>query len=326
MAVVSLICTIRNEVKTIGALIESMARQTRPPDEIVIADAASTDGTQAVIESYIARGYPLKLVDGRGNISAGRNKAIAHARGEIIVSADAGLTLSENWIEALIAPIEAGEADVTGGASRPLPRSLFEAIVGEMLYLKPEYAAMRALIGKWHWPTRNGLAFYRSDWKAVGGFPEWLDHNEDVIFAKSLLAQNKRFKFVPEAIVSFRPRESLRALYRQHYLYARGDGMAGTKTGVYAIRVAAGLGALGAPFVLLRNARQRRVWLGLLGGGAGWLGYQRYRLHRAFNGRPTNEQLAGLVLVPLVRLTYEYARLFGATAGRLERRRRRQPE
>ena len=43
---VSVISTIFNEVESIDDLMASLMRQTRIPDEIVVADAGSSDGTR----------------------------------------------------------------------------------------------------------------------------------------------------------------------------------------------------------------------------------------------------------------------------------------
>jgi glycosyltransferase involved in cell wall biosynthesis len=319
MARVSLICTIRNEAKTIGALIESIFTQTRPPDEIVIADGGSTDGTIEIVESYIARGYPIKLVDGRGNISTGRNKAARYTSGDVLITADAGLALDPRWLESLVTPVEKGVADFAGGSSTPMPQSIFEAVSGELLYPKPHQIFEKAQAGKWHFPTRNGLAFRKADWAAVGGFPEHLDHNEDTAFMRRLRKLGRHPLFVSDAMVYFRPRESLRKMYRQHYLYARGDGMGRTKLHILAVRAVVGISAaLALPFLLTLFVRKPTALAVFLVGLIAWLAQQRYKMRTLFDSWTPREQLHGVLLIPAVRLIREYARLFGATAGLIE--------
>ena len=41
----ALIVTVRNEASTVGPLIDSILAGTRVPEEIVVADGGSTDGT-----------------------------------------------------------------------------------------------------------------------------------------------------------------------------------------------------------------------------------------------------------------------------------------
>ena len=75
-------------------------------------------------------------------------------------------------------------------------------------------------------PSSRSVAFTKAAWQAVGGYPEWLDYCEDLVFDFALLEKYRPFAFAPEAIAHFRPRGSLKSFFRQYYLYARGDGKA----------------------------------------------------------------------------------------------------
>ena len=48
---ISVIVSAYNEERFLPACLASLARQTRPPDEIVVVNNASTDGTRAVAAS-----------------------------------------------------------------------------------------------------------------------------------------------------------------------------------------------------------------------------------------------------------------------------------
>ncbi len=52
---VSVIVTVYNERDSIGRLLASLAEQTRLPDEVVICDGGSNDGTVDVIHDYCGR-------------------------------------------------------------------------------------------------------------------------------------------------------------------------------------------------------------------------------------------------------------------------------
>jgi glycosyltransferase involved in cell wall biosynthesis len=104
---VSVICTVLNEAHAVGRLLESLAAQSRLPDEVVIVDGGSSDGTQAAVMGYAER-LPLKLQEARGaNISRGRNLAVKRSTGDVIASTDAGVRLEPDWLERLAAPFEA---------------------------------------------------------------------------------------------------------------------------------------------------------------------------------------------------------------------------
>ncbi|MFO7742319.1 MAG: glycosyltransferase, partial [Anaerolineae bacterium] len=48
---ISVIATVLNEGKSLPRLLDSLTAQTRQPDEVVICDGGSTDGTLAVLEA-----------------------------------------------------------------------------------------------------------------------------------------------------------------------------------------------------------------------------------------------------------------------------------
>ncbi len=70
---VSLILTVLNEGESIRGVLDSLAAQTRPPDEVVIADGGSRDDTVAILRSYAAAGrLPLRMIEAPGaNIAQG---------------------------------------------------------------------------------------------------------------------------------------------------------------------------------------------------------------------------------------------------------------
>ena len=248
---VSIVCTVLDEADNIAALIDSMLAQTRVADEIVINDCGSGDATPAIVASYVAAGHPIRLVSGGHNIPSGRNNAIAHACGPIIACTDAGLTLEPRWLERIIAPIERGEADLVGGFFRPAPHSLFELALGATNYREPAEIDPASFL-----PFGKSVAFRKDAWARVGGYPEWASHCEDILFDLSLRRAGMRSSFVPDALVLFQPRGSLRAFARQYFLYAQGDGVANLWSRRHVIRYAMYLYA-GA---LLLGAR-RRPWL-----------------------------------------------------------------
>jgi hypothetical protein len=82
------------------------------------------------------------------------------------------------------------------------------------------------------------VAFRKEAWAGAGGYPEWLDYCEDLVFDFCLLADAGQAVFAPAALVYFRPRPNLAAFGRQYYRYARGDGKADLWAGRHAIRYA----------------------------------------------------------------------------------------
>jgi glycosyltransferase involved in cell wall biosynthesis len=220
----TVIATVLNEAGSISGLLESLAHQTRRPDAVIIVDGGSTDGTVDVLCEWESAGrLPLRVIEAPGaNISRGRNIAISAAETEIIAGTDAGTQLSPDWLENLMAPFEQDPPpDVVAGFFVADSQTVFETALGATtLPVIDDVNPNRFL------PSSRSIAFRRSVWQDLGGYPEWLDFCEDLLFDLWLREDGYRIAFAPDAIAHFRPRRSLREFFWQYYRYARGDGKA----------------------------------------------------------------------------------------------------
>lgn len=88
----SIAMAVYNGAKYLPAQLDSFASQTRPPDEIIVSDDGSTDGSVEIIRAWGSR-HPelgLKLLEGRGpgNFSGNFARAFAAASGDILFPSD----------------------------------------------------------------------------------------------------------------------------------------------------------------------------------------------------------------------------------------------
>ncbi len=310
---VSLILTVLNEGASLRGVLDSLAAQTRLPDEMVVTDGGSRDDTVAILREYAAGGrLPLTVLAAPGaNISQGRNVAIRAATGDVIAATDAGVRCAPDWLAQLVAPFEAAvpPPPCVAGFFSPDPHTPFEVAMGATVL--PEARDIRP---QTYLPSSRSVAYLKSAWEAVGGYPEWLDYCEDVVYDLKLRAQYGPFVFVPQAVVHFRPRGSLRAFARQYYLYARGDGKANLFWRQHAIRYFTYLVA--AP-LLVYAALTVSPWLWLLGGLAG-LAYLRLPLRRLWPQLPAlpwRDRLRALLYLPVIRLVGDVAKMLGYPVG-----------
>lgn len=324
MTKISLICTVLNEGQSIDRLMTSLVAQTSQPDEIVIVDGGSRDNTVALIQNYADR-LPLRIIVEPGcNISRGRNLGIAAAQGEDIAVTDAGVVLEPSWLEHLVRPLLAdASAQVCGGFFEADTHTTFEVAMGAtVLPLVDEINPETFL------PSSRSIAFRKSAWESVGGYPEWLDYCEDLVFDFNLRDKFGAFVFAPEAVVHFRPRGSLRAFYKQYYLYARGDGKADLWRKRHAIRYITYL--LVIPAVFLLGLLLHPVLWGLyLLGGAGYLAGAYRRLPvvmRRAADRSTLAWVQAAALIPVIRVVGDIAKMIGYPVGVRWRLRRKQAE
>ncbi|MCL4544024.1 MAG: glycosyltransferase [Chloroflexi bacterium] len=318
---VSVIATVFNEATCIEALLATLKAQTRAPDDIVIVDAGSYDGTLEVLQRWQERWQALRVVSVPGvGRSEGRNWAIRLAVHEWIAATDAGVDLDVDWLEQLLHPVEEAREclpDVVSGFFHVNARHPFEEVLGAVtLPLEDEIDPDSFL------PSSRSVLFTRAAWSAAGGYPEWLDVCEDLVFDMALRAAGARFHCAPRAVVRFRPRPSARQFFRQYYSYARGDG----KANLWLLRHLSRYVAYVSLFLSLAGAAsscripQRLLWLApAVAGSATYLRKPYVRLFRTESGiwkqRPVWCKLLTLALVPLLRFTGDIAKMLGYPVG-----------
>jgi hypothetical protein len=308
---VTLISTVKNCAGSADAFLASLAAQTRAPDEVVIVDGGSADGTA---EAY-ARGDGISmLVEPGANISRGRNVAIAAATHDVIAVTDADCALDSRWLEAIVDPIEAG-ADVAMGWYEPLLDTSFERLMAAVnLPLGPGEVDPATFN-----PSARSVAFRRGSIDAVGGYPEWLAIGEDMWVDQRWRELGMDMRFAPDAVVRWRLRGDLASTWRQYFRYARGDAQAGMHPERHAMRY----GTYAGLWLAIGSSR---AWPKVLA-GAGALAYVRTPIRRGWaRARDRRERSIATLAVPALMAFTDTAKMAGYAAGlrdRLSESRRR---
>lgn len=93
---VSVIIPTRNRAHILQYCIERLLDQTRRPDEIIVADDASNDGTKGL--SILKKTRYIRFEERIGHWRA-RNIAIGEAAGDLIIFVDSDVLVASNFIE-----------------------------------------------------------------------------------------------------------------------------------------------------------------------------------------------------------------------------------
>jgi glycosyltransferase involved in cell wall biosynthesis len=222
---VSVIVPVRDEEDSIRELLDSLLAQTRPPDQIVITDGGSIDATPQIIEEYIRRGAPVRLIRaGAALPGRGRNLGAAQASFEWLAFTDAGIRLANNWLEALVAKAEANDPiDVVYGSWEPVTDSFFKQCAA-IAYVPPPALHDEELVRP---RSITSVLLRREAWQAVNGFPEDLRSAEDLVFMDRLESAGYKTVFEPRAQVFWDLRPSLWSTFKRFVVYSRNNIRAG---------------------------------------------------------------------------------------------------
>lgn len=216
----SVVIPARDVAATLPAQLEALlAQEWKEEWEIVVVDNLSTDGTADIVRKYSERDARLRVVDAsaRTGLCYARATGIHAARFDAIAICDGDDIVGPRWLRAM------GEAlhhdDVVTG---PL----------EVDRLNPPWlAASRGrpsptTCATWYglFPVVSGgnLGLRREVWERVGGFDEHFLGAEDAEFSLRLHQHGIGVRFAPDALVHYRYRDSIRALWCQGTQYGLG--------------------------------------------------------------------------------------------------------
>jgi len=98
--VVSVVVANHNYGHFLSTCLDSVLAQTRPPEEIIVVDDGSTDGSCAVLEAF--RGRVEIIATGNGGQAAALNRGFAASRGDLVLFLDADDALKPECIETVL--------------------------------------------------------------------------------------------------------------------------------------------------------------------------------------------------------------------------------
>ena len=221
----SLVTTCRNEMRSLARWRQNIQEQTRQPDELVIVDAFSDDGTAEELFAWAKIDPRVKVFQEKGAAAHGRNVAIEKASFEHIVSTDMGVRLVPEWFAELTAPFEADpEVELVIGNTCIDTETLRSAAARAEYYQENGGFANP---GPGDVGGNRSSAYLKKIWRECNGLPEDLTfYADDSTFFRQLNEHGYKTAYAHGAMTLWGRPEKMKAFWKEAWNYGRGDGEA----------------------------------------------------------------------------------------------------
>lgn len=197
---VSVVIPAFNEESHLRACLESIARQTVQPFEVIVVDNNSTDATAA-----IARSFPFVrlIAEKRQGVVYARDAGFNAANGDVIGRLDADSIVAPDWVETIQKVFNA-EPSLDGATGTVLYRGVcFERIFNTVDFKIRQFMSRRAQPVNEQSMQGVNLAIRKSAWDAVkDSVCHESRHHEDLDLSAHMAHQKQKVIFEPRMVVS----------------------------------------------------------------------------------------------------------------------------
>ena len=202
---ISVIMPVYNERKNIVKSLNAILGGTEVPDEIIVVDGCSTDGTTKIVREKFPQ---VKLLNNSKKTAAsGRNIGIKNTKADIIAFTDGDCIVHKDWIKNIKANFEKYDVDAIGGkVLNAKPVNHYEEYWGNlawnliMSFPDEPYEVKEKKLND-AFVTAN-CAYKRKLLVKINGFNNWFANNaEDVDLCWRALEANAKMMYVPDMII-----------------------------------------------------------------------------------------------------------------------------
>lgn len=229
MATVSAIIPTWNRADLLQAVLKNLARQTRPPEQVIVVDNGSCDDTPQVIEEFAVES--IVFPENRG-FAVAVNEGIRQAKGDWLLIVNNDVVLEPEWLQRLLDTAEQEHAPFAAGKLlRPDGPGVVD---GSWDLVSRAACAWRCGYGRpdgevWSTPRRIFFApmtaalFHRSVFERVGLLDERFEsYYEDVDFGVRCMLAGIEGVYDPRAVALHKSKTTFgKNDYRVMFLSAR---------------------------------------------------------------------------------------------------------
>ena len=221
---VSIVMPLRNEEHFIAGCLDSIIANAYPHDkyEILVVDGMSTDRSREIVKQYAEKYTNIKLFDNpkKTRVTA-NNIGIRAAQGKIIVSMDAHVIYSSDYIQRCVELLRTTGAANVGGVQKAVGYNYMTKVIAlatttpfgigdaEFRYSQKEKFVDTVYLGAWHKKILEDIGLFNEDWVRNGDYE--LNYRIRKAGGKILLSPKIRCQYFV--------RGSLLKLAKQYFLY-----------------------------------------------------------------------------------------------------------
>lgn len=210
---------MRNAHETVSHQLEALCGQTVQDFEVIVVDNGSTDDSASIVQSFQRRLPGLRLItanDGAG-VSFARNRGVQAALAANILLCDSDDVVDRGWVAAMTLGLQ--QSDIVGGR---LDVTALNSQQVRSMAAAPPATALPSAMKYLPYATGANMGFRRTVFDALSGFDEaYVGGHEEVSFAWRAQKAGFSIEFVPDAIVNYRLRGTLKGVMRQRFGYGR---------------------------------------------------------------------------------------------------------
>lgn len=301
-----------NEERNIASCLASLARQTRTDFEVVVVDAASTDGTVDLVrqaQRHLPVPIRLEVAPRRLPIGEARNLGVSLSRAPRVAFLSADAEADERWVEETMTSLEGHDMVFARQVHAPHRWTVGAAVRG-LRYHFPKGATTDPLRF-----ASNVGAGYRREILQAFPFDPWANAAEDLLLARRAHAAGYRGVYNPDMVVLHHDVATSRDEMRKSIREGLGWGVYHGELGLFLPVLGWGLALVAAGAMIAW--RPGPVTLGLLAALL-WLPAVR-RAFRRIRAMPVLPLIMGVLASPIFDLLF----LFNYLRGLLTRGGRR---
>lgn len=214
LRVTVIICT-RNAAHYLHDCLASLEEQSDPPEEILVVDGASQDGSADVLVHYQQRlGSRLRWFD-QGEapgLAAARNRGMESATGEVVAFLDVDARACPQWVEVCRGRFQQ-DANLVGLGGQGIEVTASDADRFRGRYYQQSWGPRPKQ--RVHFLFGLSSSYRREVVLAAGGFDErFLGSGEDVDLGLRLSRLGHRLQYDPRMLVFHARRDDWESLYK----------------------------------------------------------------------------------------------------------------